>query len=804
MLHRFAIGPWVLDAETNIVSRDGRVVRLEPKVVEVCVCLADRTGEVVRKEELIRAVWPDTFVTDDVLTKAISELRKALEDDAKHPQFIETIPKRGYRLIAQNTSTLSKLPASSEPPFEPIDVKDGGSIEISAAGSFSPTTIELTSPTIAGNPSAGGLEAKSARKDFLFRRIAVTATAIVVLGLAVSTWWLFSRKAHALTEKDTIVVADFTNTTGDVIFDDTLKQALATALTQSPFLNILSDQRVSETLRMMEHSPGEHVTPGMAREICQRTGSTVVLAGSIANLGSQYVIGLNAENCATGDSITREEVHAARMEEVLDALGKAATSLRKRLGESLTSIQKFDIPLDQATTSSLEALKAYSLAALPDDSARGPLLQHAIELDPNFADAYVQLSARYDAAGEAELASNYAQKAFDHREHATERERLYITAIYYAFVLGDLDQNLSIYRAMEQIYPRDWGAWNDSASDLLILGDYVGALKQGQEALRLNPTQLNAYLNLGGALLALNRRDEVKQIAKQAHERGLDATDVHILLYEVAFLENDAKEMDAQLTPLLAKPDGGEFDAFVMQSRTEAYSGRLRNSLESLKRGLEIARRGNENELAAQVQDAEALEEAEFGNPGDARRTAARALALSSGRDARLFTALALARAGDSTHAEALADQLNRQFPSHTLLQRYWLPTIRGSIALARNNSAKALDALQLVSYELGDADAGTLTGNLYPVYLRGQAYLGTRQGKEAAAEFQKFLDNRSIVLNSPLGALAYLGLARAYSIQGNTAKARASYQDFLTIWKDGDADIPILKQAKAEYAKLQ
>jgi eukaryotic-like serine/threonine-protein kinase len=497
-------------------------------------------------------------------------------------------------------------------------------------------------------------------------------------------------------------------------------------------------------------------------------------------------------------------VHVTRKEEVLDALGKAATSLRKRLGESLTSIQKFDIPLDQATTSSLEALKAYSLSALPDDSARGPLLQHAIELDPNFADAYVQLSTRYDAAGEAELASDYAQKAFDHREHATERERLYITAIYYALVQGDLDQEMSIHRALEQMYPRDWGAWNDSASDLISLGDYEGAVKQGQEALRLNPTQLNAYLNLGGALLALNRRDEVKQIAKRAQERGLDATDVHILLYGVAFLENDAKEMEAQLTPLLAKPDGGEFDALAMQSRTEAYSGRLKNSLVFLKRGLEIARRGNENELAAQVRDAEALEEAEFGNPGDARRTAAMALTFSTGRNAKLFTALALARAGDATHAQALADELNRQFPSHTLLQRYWLPTIRGSIALARKNPAKALDALQQVSYELGDADAGTLAGNLYPVYVRGQAYLGARQGKEAAAEFQKFLDNRSIVLNSPLGALAHLGLARAYSLQGDTANAREAYLGFLALWKDADPNIPILKEAQAEYAKLQ
>lgn len=335
---RFAIGPWVLDTESNTVYRDGRVIRLEPKVVEVCACLAGRAGEVVRKEDLIRAVWPDTFVTDDILTKAISELRKALEDDAKHPQFIETIPKRGYRLI---------LP----------------------------------------NPVTGGVVTQPANKDIPLRRIAMTATAIAVLALTAATWWFFSRKAHALTETDTIVIADFNNKTGDAIFDDTLKQALGTALAQSPFLNILSDQRVNETLRMMERTPGEHVTLEMAREICQRTGSTAVLAGSIANLGSQYVVGLNVENCATGDSIAREEVQAAHKEEVLNALGHAATSLRKRLGESLASIQKFDTPLAQATTSSLEALKAFSLAARPNNSAGGTLLHRAIELDPNFADA---------------------------------------------------------------------------------------------------------------------------------------------------------------------------------------------------------------------------------------------------------------------------------------------------------------------------------------------------------------------------------------------------------------------------------
>jgi serine/threonine protein kinase/Flp pilus assembly protein TadD len=632
-------------------------------------------------------------------------------------------------------------------------------------------------------------------------KIVVPSVAVLV-ALLVGTLYLRSHQSRRLTEKDTIVLPDFTNTTGDPIFDDTLKQALATQLAQSPFLNILSDQRVSETLRMMGRSPGERITLDRAREICERTGSTAVLAGSIGSLGSQYVIGLNATNCVSGDSLAREEMQASRKEEILNSLGKATTSLREKLGESLGSIQKFDTPVEQATTSSLEALKAFSLslrtANEKGDADAIPFLKRAIELDTNFAVAYSFLAIRYSNLGELSMASESAQKAFDLRERVSEREQFQISEAYYIFVPGDLDQQMRNYQVWEQTYPRDWEPRQGSAIALQNLGEYDRALPEAQEALRLNPDHLNCYVNLGFSFLYLDRIDEARQVAQRALARGLDREPIRALLYQVAFLENDAKGMETQLTALSGK--SGEAFGVARQSDTEAYFGHLRKAREYSRRALEIARRQNFNEQAAVIQADEALREAEFGNYDLAKQTVAATLTLSSGRAAKLYASLALARAGDITRAQTLANELSKRFPSDTMLQRYFLPTIRGSMELARKNPAGALSALQGVSYELGGFP-GTA---LYPVYVRGQAHLRTHQGKEAAGQFQKLLDYRSIVLNSPLGAVAYVGLARAYALQGDTSKARGAYQDFFALWKAADPDIPILKQAKAEYAKLQ
>ena len=757
-------GVFEVDPCSGELRKAGTRIRLQDQPFKVLLALLEHPGEVVTREELQRRIWPEASFGDfdHAVNVAVAKLRAALADCADTPRFVETLPRRGYRFIFPVTSP-SKVTA---------DV----------------TSVQAHEPL------------KTGKKTREFPRTAITAAMIVGGGLAVFGFWFSSRKPHPLGEKDTIVLADFTNTTGDPVFDETLRQGLSVQLEQSPFLNIVSDQRIQQTLQMMGQKPDIKLTPGITREVCQRTSGAATLDGSIAQVGTQYLLILKAINCSNGELMASVQAEVSDKNHVLGALGKTASEIRNKLGESVTSIQQFDAPMEQVTTSSLEALKTFSIFS------RGvtpgyPMLQHAIELDPNFALAYSQMSDLYTSVGDTELASEYAQKAYDRRQRVSERERLNITATFYFATLGDLDRELLVYPIWEHLYPREAGPWVDSSSTHEILGNYALALDEAQEAVRLAPHTYTCYTNVDSALLSLHRLDEAKQVAQRALAQGLEMPDFHLFLYQVAFLENDTKEMDAQLATFSGRSGSDARVALYAQSSTEAYFGRLSHSLEFSRRALETVR-GKLNEVPSLIQDTDALREVEFGYPGKARRTAATALTPSSGRSAKLFTALALARAGDVTHAQAMADELNRQFPSHTLLQRYWLPTIRGAMQLARKNPAKALDALRDVSYELGDV--GFPAGNLYPVYIRGQAYLGTRQGKEAAAEFQKFLDHRSIVLNSPLGALAQIGLARAYALQGDRVKAIRAYQDFLTLWKDADPDIPILKQAKAEYARLQ
>jgi eukaryotic-like serine/threonine-protein kinase len=656
------------------------------------------------------------------------------------------------------------------------------------------------------------VERKPAAKSVSFRWATVAGAAV----LAVGAWLFNTSKAHALTNKDTIVLADFDNKTGEAVFDDTLKGALATELEQSPFFNILSDPKVSETLKLMGRSADERLDEKTALDLCQRTRSKAVLAGSIASLGSLYVVGLNALNCQTGDSLARAEAQASKKEDVLNALGNAATTLREKVGESLSTIQKYDTPIEEATTPSLEALKAYSLGRKAESekgpAAAIPFFKRAIELDPNFAVAYNGLGTSYNNLGETGLSTQQFQKAYELRDRASEREKLRISAHYYALATGELEKSNQTYELWAQAYPRDDIPHLNLGYNYSFLGQYEKAVAETLEARRLNPEAGFSDLNLIGYYTSLGRLDEAEATYQQAMAHKSEDPTLKAAMYVVAFLRGDAAGMRRVLDSTAGEL-GVEDGVLSNQSDTEAFSGRLGKARDFSRRAVESAQRADEKESAALWQMDGALREAEFGNAARARNETASALALASTRDMRILAALALARAGDSARAQTMADELEKQNPVNTVIVGYWLPTIRAAIEMNRNNPAKAIELLHTAtSYELGSPVPWG--GCLYPAYLRGQAYLSLHQSSEAAAEFQKILDHRGIVGNCPLGALAHLGVARADALQAKTSqgadadaarvRALAAYKDFLTLWKDADPDIPTLVAAKAEYAKLQ
>jgi tetratricopeptide (TPR) repeat protein/predicted Ser/Thr protein kinase len=646
---------------------------------------------------------------------------------------------------------------------------------------------------------------------------AIIGVALVAVVLAVGGY-LYLHRTPKLTEKDTIVLADFANTTGDPVFDDTLKTALMVSLRQSPFLNVLSDSEVARTLQLMTHSTGAKLTPDLARELCQRAGSKAYLAGSIASLGSEYVLGLKAVNCQSGDTLAQEQVSAASKEKVLDALGEAASALRSELGESLATVQKFDVPLQQATTPSLEALKALSLGRKASnekgDAAALPYHQRAIELDPNFAMAYSAVGADYSNLGQLERANESYGKAFQLRERASEREKLAIVADYYLNVTGELDKAARTYQEEIESYPRSWVAYGNLGVVLAFQGQYEKATEATRQLIRLAPDQVSSYVNLADYNLALLRLDETRQII---HEQApkLDDFAFHNALYALAFLGADSPAMAEQQLWFASKAEAENY-GLALASDTEAYAGHLGKARELTKRAVDAAIRTDSKETGAIFQDNAALREAAYGNPAETRQLTAEALKLApASQGVESEAALAFAMAGDTARADSLAQDLGKRFPLDTQMQSLWLPAIRAQLALDRKNPASALSIPQAASpLEFGQIVFVNNLSCLYPVYVRGEAYLADGQGSAAAAEFQKILDHSGIIWNCWTGALAHLGVARANALQSKTsqgvdadaARVRAlnAYKDFLTLWKDADPDSPILKEAKAEYAKLQ
>jgi eukaryotic-like serine/threonine-protein kinase len=627
-----------------------------------------------------------------------------------------------------------------------------------------------------------------------------------------------SHQSKPLTEKDTIVLADFANSTGDAIFDDTLKTALSVSLRQSPFLSLISDEKVSATLRLMTRPTNTPLTNDVVRELCQRAGSKAYIAGSIGSMGSQYVLGLKAVNCQSGDPLAEEQVTAASKEKVLDALGEAASKLRTELGESLATVQKFDVPLEQATTSSLEALKAYSLGQNANNEKGNVSAlfydQRAVELDPNFALACMKVGWDYSSLGELGRASEYFTKAFQLREHASELEKLSITASYYLNVTRELDKAAQAFQDEIESYPREADAYNGLGLMFGAQGRYANAAEITRQAVRLARDRVYLYIDLANYSLALRRFDETRQIVHEAQAQKMDAYVLHDALYALAFLGSDSAAMAEQQQWFADRPE--ETFGLALASDTEAYAGHLGKAQELTKRAVDSAMRADNRETGAIWQANAALQQAAFGSITEARQSAAQALKLApASQGAEAEAALAFAMAGDTARAESLARDLTKRFPLDTQMQSLWLPAIHAELVLDRKNPELALGTLQAASpIELGMIPFVNNISCLYHVYVRGEAYLAAGQGNAAAAEFQKILDHSGIVWNCWTGALAHLGVARANALQSRTTqgadadlartRALAAYKDFLTLWKDADPDIPILKEAKAEYAKVQ
>ncbi len=727
--------------------------------------------------------------------------------------------KRELDSAKSQAASRMDLPVASPPPATPPSaVRESGSYSasppiivpgssgaISAApipvaphGSGSAQVVAVSTPPAPVAVASGSIPTATTPKRNRWPLVAAVGALVVLAGVG-AIW--FTHRAPALTEKDSILVTDFVNTTGDTVFDDTLKKALEVNLGQSPFLNVIPNQKVQQTLKQMDRPPDARITNEIGREICQRAGIKAMLNGRIASLGSEYVINLDAVNAATGDRLAEEEIQAASKEQVLNAMGNAASKLRAKLGESLASIQKFDKPLAEATTSSLEALKAFTLGSEKHDGGENlaavPLYKRAIELDPNFAMAYARLGTVYGNMGETELALKNKEKAFELKDRTGEREKLYITAHYYDG--RSMQKQIEAYELFKQTYPRDTTPWINLADDYISLGDFGKALVSAREALRLDPGQEPNYPYVAGSYLGLNRPDEAKEVLESAAQKKVDSPEIHYWLGLVAIAQGD-KEALKREDALARKTPEWELLVILRDANLAAWRGHLREARRLNQEGAAMAGRLNLEELAAGIAAAQAVVEVEFGHKAEVLRGSAKTYnAPLNPRDA-FFAAWALALAGDDARALSVVTEQVKRYPENPYVQSVNLPGIQAVIETNRGEGAKAIETLRAaIPYDRA-LDGMRL--------IRGMACLRAGRGAEAAQEFQSILDQRNLLPTSPVGGLtgafAQLGLARAYVLQSDKAKARTTYQDFFALWKDADPDIPVLKEAKAEYDKLQ
>ena len=775
----YRFGPFEVIVASGELLKNGKRVRLQELPFKLLLILLENSGEVVPRTAIQQRLWEgNTFVDfDSGLRVALGKLREALGDDADRPQYVETIPKRGYRFIGELDKT-ADTPVSR--PSEPL---------------APPQPFPASSPAVT-------------RSD----KWLLVALVLVLLGAGAVAFRFNSRHPNRLTERDTVVLADFTNSTGDPVFDETLRRGMVVQLEQSPFLNLTSDDSIRAILRQMGKASDAHLTPELAREICERTAGAAVLDGSISSLGNQYVIGLRATNCQSGAILDEEQAQAAKKEDVLRALDRIASDFRARVGESLPSVQKYGTPLEQATTPSLDALKAYSagwrLFFSSGHAAAIPLMRHAIEIDPQFAMAYASLGRMYSGAEQPLLARQNIAKAYELRERASDLEKFFITANYQIQVTGDLEKAEQTCLAWTQAYPRDFHPHSFLGSMIyLVMGKHPQALEESQIALSMVPD-----LGIEYALVAMNnqyvgRLTDAEQTLERAAQHKLDLPDFIVLRYDLAFLKNDTPGMQHAGDLARGRPGAEDWvtnhEAFVL-----AYSGRLQEARIASRHAVDLAEPKLAPERAALFEVPVALWEGFFGESGAAKRSAAAAMSHSQNNPSVTFaSAFALALAGDTAQAQRLADKLERELPEDSSFKFNHLPAIHALVAVQHRNPEKAIDLLRIaVPYEFGVPRTATHGnfGALYPIYVRGLAYLALHRSSDAAAEFQKILDHRNIVVSDPVGVVALLQLARSDAASGDRPKSAAAYRDFLSLWSHADPTLPILVQARSESAKLQ
>lgn len=771
--HRFVFGPFEVDSYTGQLSKHGIRIRLPGQPFQILLALLTHPGQLVTRQQLRNQIWGDGTNVDfeHSLNVAVNRLRRALSDSADQPRYIETVPGRGYRFIG----ALDEVPKiEAVLPVElPVAVEDG--------------------------------QQPTRRKAWLF----IGATVLAITLTIAATLILRGSKKPSFAAKGTLVLSSFRNTTGDPVFDETLQQGLVVQLQESPFLSLVSENRIRLTLRLMGLPTGQVLTSDLAREVCERTGSSAVLEGSIARLGSRYVVGLNARSC-NGETLYVAQVQAAQKENVLDALSEIVRNFRQGVGESLAVIRQHHTPLAEATTPSLDALKAYSMARKVAFSASFnsavPLLQHAIELDPGFVMAHAFLGRIYADIGESVKSAQSTRRAYELRDRASERERFFITFSYDRQITGNLDSALRTAELWAQTFPRD------SEAHALVsgftsqgLGQYQKTIAEAAQALELDPDMLPAYLNLASGYLFLNRFDEAEAALRRAANRQLEIPDSQILLFYLAFLKNDDDGMNRAKVRIQGMPDGEDW-MLQSQALVAAHAGRLRRAKALSQEAVESAQRSGHTERAAIYRAGSAAWESLVGNVSEARRNAAAAIKLSDARDVEYGAAFALSLTHDDARAEALANDLNKRFPQDTLVRFTYLPALNALASLHRRRPAEGLSVLQ-TNLPFDFADPGTnffgFFGGLYPAYLRGQCLLSLGKPDEAALEFQKIVDHPGIVFADPIGALAHLEIGRASALSQDRVRAKAAYQKFFTLWRDADPDIPVFKQAKAEWARL-